>query len=144
MNTKTFSCGIGKPRYYIVFDNLSVFITLISFYSEWTLRSILYSIVIVNSLIVERSWLGYGSTCNQTLNRPHQWINWLLWQLILYQWTWLFISVVYSLILFIWIPTVIWCLLAVDSRWSHRIAFLRCRDCRVVLRDVDFFNLYLI
>ena len=53
MHTEAFSGGISESGYYIVFHNFSVFITLVSFYFERTLWSVLDSIVVIDSLVVE-------------------------------------------------------------------------------------------
>lgn len=144
MHTEAFSRRVGESRYNIVFYNLCVLVTLISFYPKRAWWSILYSIIVVDSLIVERSWLRNLSSCNQTLHRTHKRVSWLLRKLVLNQRTRLLASVILSLMLFINTVSLSLCLRTVYRWWCHRVAFLYWWLYNVVFRYVDFFDLYLI
>ena len=84
MNTKALASRVGKPGYNIAFHTLCAFVVFVSFYPKWRGRCILNSIMVIDSLIAEASWLRYLTTRNQSLNRTHQGIRALLTQLILY------------------------------------------------------------
>ena len=89
MDTKSFSCRVSESCNYIVFNYFQSFILWVSYDSERRSRSVCNSIIVINSLIIERGWLWYLPSSYKTLYRSHQWVLILLTQLVLDQRRWL-------------------------------------------------------
>ena len=141
MDTKSFSCWVSESCNYIVFNYFQSFILWVFYDSERRSRSVCNSIIVINSLIIERGRLWYLPSSYKTLYRSHQWVLILLTQLVLDQRGWLLALTIRACLLWALFGVVV---RACDCRRGDWIRTAgRWNDTIFSLTNIYFFDLNL-